>query len=92
MSTKVGLRAGPTEHELRSRGGKGERTVVDVLLGTYPRDLSMVELCELAGYSPTASTMEVILSKLRKLGLVEKNARRLAPEFAEAIELRSAVA
>lgn len=42
-------------------------------------------LCELTDYSPTASTMGVILSKLRKLGLVESGRRRLAPEFMEAV-------
>ncbi len=36
--------------------------------------------------APTASTMGVILSKLRKLGLVESGRRRLAPEFMEAVE------
>ncbi len=74
------------EHWLRHpRMGKGERDVLRVLIETYPRTLSNDELCELTGYSPTASTIGVILSKLRKLGLVEKDARRLAPEFAEAI-------
>lgn len=48
-------------------------------------ELDNAELCERTGYSPTASTMGVILSKLRKLGLVEKGARRIAPEFEEAI-------
>jgi uncharacterized protein len=67
------------------RMGEGERRVLDVLVEQYPNDLSNAELCDLTGYSPTASTMGVILSKLRKLGLVEKGVRRLAPEFAEAI-------
>jgi hypothetical protein len=44
------------------------------------------DLCEEAGYSPTASTVVgVILSKLRKLGLVEKSTRRVAPEFVDSI-------
>jgi hypothetical protein len=67
------------------RMGDGERRVLDVLVASYPTELSHDELCELAGYSASASTIGVILSKLRKLGLVEKGVRRLAPEFAEAI-------
>lgn len=69
------------------RMGAGERKVLGVLVAQYPTDLTHDKLCELADYSPIASTMGVILSKLRKLGLVEKSARRLAPEFAEAIGL-----
>lgn len=88
-----GIQEMPTGQELLNqwlshpRMGKGERDVLQILIGTYPRDLSNDELCELSGYSPTASTIGVILSKLRKLGLVDKGARRLASEFAEAIEL-----
>ncbi len=67
------------------RMGEGERKVLDVLLESYPEALSKEELCERTGYSPVASTMGVILSKLRKLGLVEKGARRLASEFVEAV-------
>ena len=32
-----------------------------------------------------ASTVGVILSKLRKLGIVEKSTRRIAPEFMDSI-------
>lgn len=67
------------------RMGEGERRVVDVLVDAYPDALDHRDLCERAGYSPDASTIGVILSRLRKLGLVEKKARRLAAEFAEAI-------
>ena len=67
------------------RMGTGERKVLDVLVDSYPDDLSHLELCERAGYSPDASTIGVILSKLRKLGLVEKGARRLTDEFMEAV-------
>jgi len=41
--------------------------------------------CERTRYSPDASTMGVILSKLRKLGLVESGARRVPDSFMEAI-------
>lgn len=67
------------------RMGQGERTVLGVLVENYPNDLTHDELCSLAGYSPEASTMGVILSKLRKLGLVEKRARRLDADFAASI-------
>ena len=67
------------------RMGVGERRVLDVLIEHYPDALSNQDLCEYAGYSPTASTVGVILSKLRKLGLVEKDARRVVPEFMDSI-------
>jgi len=67
------------------RMGVGERRVLDALMGLYPEDVSHEQLCEMTDYSPVASTMGVILSKLRKLGLVEKGRRRLAPEFIEAV-------
>jgi hypothetical protein len=66
------------------RMGEGERRVLLTLIDAYPEALSNDDLCDRTGYSPTASTMGVILSKLRKLGLVEKGARRVAPEFYEA--------
>jgi len=50
-----------------------------------PAELNNAELCTLTGYSPTASTIGVILSRLRKLGLVEKSARRVAHEFMDSI-------
>lgn len=67
------------------RMGAGERTVLRTLIDAYPDDLSHDELCARTDYSPTASTIGVILSKLRKLGLVEKGARRCVPEFIDAI-------
>lgn len=67
------------------RMGQGERKVLDVLIEAYPAALTNEELCDRAGYSPSASTMGVILSKLRKVGLVEKGARRAAPEFMDSI-------
>jgi hypothetical protein len=68
------------------RMGEGERRVLLELIELYPDEPTHEELCERTGYSPSASTMGVILSKLRKLGLVEKGARRIASEFMEAIE------
>lgn len=69
------------------RVGGGERKVLDVMVKTYPDSLTRDELCTLTGYSPGASTIDVILSNLRKLGLVEKRVRRLAPSFAQEIGL-----
>lgn len=86
-----GVRERPTGQALldewlrHPRMGEGERRVLLTLVDAYPTALSNDELCERTGYSPSASTMGVILSKLRKLGLVEKGARRVAPEFYEAI-------
>lgn len=67
------------------RMGEGERKVLRTLIDAYPEALTHGELCEITGYSPDASTMGVILSKLRKLGLVDKGARRVAHEFMESI-------
>lgn len=50
-------------------GGGAERKVLDVLVERYPDEVRQEELAELAGYSPTASTIGVAMSKLRKLGL-----------------------
>lgn len=66
------------------RMGEGERRVLLALVEA-DGELTHDELCERTGYSPSASTISVVLSKLRKLGLVEKGARRAAPEFMEAI-------
>jgi hypothetical protein len=75
------------DHWLRHpRMGEGGRKVLLALIDQYPEDISHTELCELTDYSPAASTMGVILSKLRKLGLVEKGARRVAAEFMESIQ------
>lgn len=67
------------------RMGEGERRVLLALLEAYPDELSHQDLCERTGYSPDASTIGVILSKLRKLGLVDKGRRRVADEFNEAV-------
>jgi hypothetical protein len=67
------------------RMGEGERRVLKALIDMYPSVPSHEELCDATGYSAGASTMGVILSKLRKLGLVEKSSRSAAPEFMEAI-------
>lgn len=86
-----GVRERPTGQELLNqwlhhpRMGEGERRVLLELVDLYPDEPTHDELCERTGYSSTASTMGVILSKLRKLGLVEKGARRVAAEFYEAI-------
>jgi len=67
------------------RMGGGEAKVLQALIDAYPEALTHAELCERTGYSPDASTIGVILSKLRKLGLVENGARRVPDSFMEAI-------
>lgn len=92
LAAAGGVRERPTGQALldqwlhHPRMGTGERTVLQTLIDNYPNDLSNDELCGLTGYSPTASTMGVILSKLRKLGLVEKGRRRVPDEFMAAIQ------
>jgi hypothetical protein len=74
------------EHWLQHpRMGEGMRRVFQQLLELYPEEPTHDELCEMTGYSPIASTMGVILSKLRKLGLVERGHRRVAGDLMEAI-------
>jgi len=64
------------------RMGEGERRVLAALIAVYPEDFTHEQLCSATGYSSTAST----LSKLRKLGLVQKGVRRVADEFMESIQ------
>jgi len=96
-ATELGLAAAGGVQELPSgpellahwmrhpRIGEGERKVLRALIDAYPEALTHAELCERTNYSPDASTMGVILSKLRKLGLVEAGARRVPDAFMEAI-------
>ena len=67
------------------RMGAGERRVLQYLIDAYPEVPSKEALCEGTGYSPDASTIDVILSKLRKLGIVEKGNRKVVDEFYESI-------
>lgn len=67
------------------RMGEGERKVLIALVERYPDALTKHELADMTGYSVTASTIGVCLSKLRKLGLVERGQRRAMPEFMESI-------
>lgn len=68
------------------RMGEGERKVLEALIEAWPHALGLDELCDRTGYSPTASTIGNILSRLRKLGIVAKGARALHPDFASAID------
>lgn len=82
------LPSGPEllDHWMRHpRIGEGERKVLRALIEAYPNALSNDELAAVTEYSPAASTLGVILSKLRKLGLVESGARRVPDSFMEAI-------
>ena len=69
----------PTGAELREwfrpKVGGTENRVLDVLMDVYPNRMTNDELAEAAGYSPTASTVGVALSKLRKLEAVEGQSR-----------------
>jgi hypothetical protein len=63
--------------------GKGGRAVLDALMAAYPETLTHEEICHDTGYSPTASTVSAIMSKLRKLELVDGWA--MSADFMEAI-------
>lgn len=67
----------------RTHLGKGEVAVLDLLLDAYPNTLDHETICARTGYSPTASTVGVIMSKLRKLELV--TGWRASDEFMDAI-------
>ncbi len=85
----VTIEALPTGPELldywrnHSRIGKGERAVLDMLIDAYPNEVTFEELCAGTGYSTESSTVSVVMSKLRKVELVE--GWRAAPDFMEAI-------
>lgn len=55
----------------RGQLGKTENAVLAALLKAYPDVLRQSEIAEATGYSPTASTIGVALSKLRRLELVD---------------------
>lgn len=90
LAAAGGARARPTGQALldewlrHPRMGDGERKMLLALL-ELDHEPSHDELCALTGYSPTSSTPGSVLTKLRKLGLVEKSGRRIAREFLEAI-------
>jgi hypothetical protein len=69
----------------RHRFGKTEQVMLDALVGLYPNATNQTELADLTGYSPTASTIGVALSKLRKVGVVEGWC--LADDFATSVGL-----
>jgi len=62
---------------------KSARTALQILIEHSPADVTRSELAELAGYSPNASTIDVALSRLRKLELVE--GFHVSQNFMEAI-------
>lgn len=70
----------------RNRFGATERNVLDALIGQWPNETSQRDVAELTGYSPTASTIGVALSKLRKVGVVI--GWRLSDDFASAVGLQ----
>ncbi len=54
--------------EVKGTAGKAFRVIANV----YPHAISAAELCKECGISGDSSTLSVILSKLRKKGLIEK--------------------
>lgn len=71
---------------IRGRVGKTENAILDVLLAYPDNAFSIPQLAEHTGYSPTASTLSVALSKLRKFEAVEGGGRegvRIAKVFFE---------
>jgi hypothetical protein len=80
--TDVGIAAVPSNVEAKPSGmelrewirekiGKTENTVLDVLIANPERSFRITDLAEATGYSPTASTLGVALSKLRKYEAIE---------------------
>jgi uncharacterized coiled-coil protein SlyX len=55
----------------RHRFGKTERAVLDAIISVHPNETSYAEIAQIAGYSPTASTVGVSLAKLRRVGVVD---------------------
>jgi hypothetical protein len=65
----------------RNRFGTTEQRVLDALLELYPDAGSVPTVAEMTGYSPTASTVGVAASKLRKVGVLD--GWRISDDFAE---------
>lgn len=51
----------------------GARAMLDVLVAAYPRTVSVDELGEATGFSPTSSTFRTYVSTLTRNGLAEKS-------------------
>jgi hypothetical protein len=75
----------PTGRDLlefwRQRFGATERAVLDALLNGAG---SLHEVCDVTGYSPTASTVSAAMSKLRKVGIAGRG-YTLTDEFLQAV-------
>jgi hypothetical protein len=93
-STPEGIAALPVEPLPRGQAlldmwcgqlGKAERTILALLVSRWPRALSQDIIAAETGYSPSASTIGVAMSTLRRLELVDK--WRLTNDFAQAILL-----
>ncbi len=69
-----------------ARFGSTEGKVLKALIGLYPRPGTQAEVAQMTGYSPTASTVGVAMSKLRRVGVVDGWA--LSHDFARAAKLR----
>ena len=69
----------------RNAFGEGERKVLDVVIAAWPGETSRAALAEQTGYSTTASTLNVLLGRLRTAGVLD--GWRLADEFAGAVGL-----
>lgn len=65
----------PTGRDLidfwRSKLGKAERAILDVLLNAYPDELDREEVAARSGYSATSSSLSNALGRLRSLELVD---------------------
>ena len=80
----------PTGEELiaywRNRFGLTEQRVLDAVLAEHPDPTTQAQIAAATGYSATASTIGVALSKLRKVGVVD--GWGLSRDFVEAAGIR----
>jgi hypothetical protein len=78
------LPAGPALLDYwRAQLGKTEVAILDTMLEAYPGELRQADIAARTGYSPTASTIGVALSKLRRLELVD--GWKISDDFARSI-------
>jgi hypothetical protein len=77
IASKVGPKpSGPELREwIRSKVGKIENSVLDVLMSDPNRSFTVSEVCELTGYSSQASTVPAAMTKLRKYEAIEGGGR-----------------
>lgn len=73
------------EHWFREVGGGATQALLRVLIDAWPRNLTKEEAAAAAGIDPNTSTVRNAISRLRTLGLAQRDGFRADDAFMEAI-------